>query len=232
MIKKFSDIKSLKIGPIRIENYLNSIVARNIIYMTFAIILFFFGVIVYGIVLNLRQVSLAEAMESNGLSELKNISLVVERSNFSLNLYEGEILLKTYRASFGRILNVPKVKAQDGATPVGRYRICEVDSLHKYYKFFKINYPNLEDATEAFKKGWISIKEYNEIKFQFYYENCTEYNRILGGNLGIHGLGRFNYILKNLPFVFNWTDGSIALSDEDIDELYPLIKIGTKVVIK
>jgi murein L,D-transpeptidase YafK len=232
LIKKLSDIKSLKFGPIRIENYLNSIVARNIMYMTFAIILFFFGVIVYGIVLNLRQVTLAEAMEMNGISKLKNTSLVVDRSNFSLNLYEGEILIKSYRASFGRILNAPKMRANDGATPVGTYRICSVDSLSRYHKFFKINYPNLDDAGEALKKGWISQKEFNEIKFQYYYESCTEHHRILGGNIGIHGIGKFNYILKNLPFVFNWTDGSVALSDEDIDELYPLIKIGTKVVIQ
>jgi len=32
--------------------------------------------------------------------------------------------------------------------------------------------------------------------------------------------------------VFNWTDGSIALSDEDIEEIYSVIKIGTKVIIK
>ncbi|HLG31572.1 MAG TPA: L,D-transpeptidase [Ignavibacteriaceae bacterium] len=231
-MKKISELKSLTIGPIKVSNYLNSIVARNIIYMTFAIILFFFGVIIYGIVLNLRQVSLSEAMEQNGLGELKNISLVIERKTYTLSIYEDEILVKSYRASFGRLITRPKVKAGDGATPVGEYRICNIDTLGTYYKFFKINYPNLDDAVEALKKGWISQREFNDIKFQYYYENCTRYHRILGGNIGIHGIGRFNYILKNLPFVFNWTDGSIALSDEDIDELNSIIKIGTKVVIK
>jgi hypothetical protein len=54
----------------------------------------------------------------------------------------------------------------------------------------------------------------------------------LGGNLGLHGIGKFNFIIKNLPFVFNWTNGSIALSDEDIDEIFSIVKVGTKVVIK
>jgi murein L,D-transpeptidase YafK len=200
--------------------------------MTLAIILFFFGVIIYGIVLNLRQVSLTEAMEQNGLGDLKNVSLVVDRKTYTLSIYEDEILVKSYRASFGRMINRPKIKAGDGATPVGEYRICSIDTAVTYYKFFKINYPSLNDAVEALKKGWISQREFNDIKFQYYYENCTQFHRILGGNIGIHGIGRFNYILKNLPFVFNWTDGSIALSDEDIDELYSIIKVGTKVVIK
>ena len=231
-MKKISELKTLELGPIKVSDYLNSVVARNIIYMTLAIILFFFGVIIYGIVLNLRQVSLSEAMEQNGLGDLKNVSLVVDRKTYTLSIYEDEILVKSYRASFGRMINRPKVKAGDGATPVGEYRICSIDTAVTYYKFFKINYPSLNDAVEALKKGWISQREFNDIKFQYYYENCTQFHRILGGNIGIHGIGRFNYILKNLPFVFNWTDGSIALCDEDIDELYSIIKVGTKVVIK
>jgi len=231
-LKKISELKTLELGPIKVSDYLNSVVARNIIYMTLAIILFFFGVIIYGIVLNLRQVSLSEAMEQNGLGDLKNVSLVVDRKTYTLSIYEDEILVKSYRASFGRMINRPKVKAGDGATPVGEYRICSIDTAVTYYKFFKINYPSLNDAVEALKKGWISQREFNDIKFQYYYENCTQFHRILGGNIGIHGIGRFNYILKNLPFVFNWTDGSIALCDEDIDELYSIIKVGTKVVIK
>ena len=231
-MKKISELKTLELGPIKVSNYLNSVVARNIIYMTLAIILFFFGVIIYGIVLNLRQVSLSEAMEQNGLGDLKNVSLVVDRKTYTLSIYEDEILVKSYRASFGRMINRPKIKAGDGATPVGEYRICSIDTAVTYYKFFKINYPSLNDAVEALKKGWISQREFNDIKFQYYYENCTQFHRILGGNIGIHGIGRFNYILKNLPFVFNWTDGSIALCDEDIDELYSIIKVGTKVVIK
>jgi len=231
-LKKISELKTLELGPIKVSDYLNSVVARNIIYMTLAIILFFFGVIIYGIVLNLRQVSLSEAMEQNGLGDLKNVSLIVDRKTYTLSIYEDEILVKSYRASFGRMINRPKIKAGDGATPVGEYRICSIDTAVTYYKFFKINYPSLNDAVEALKKGWISQREFNDIKFQYYYENCTQFHRILGGNIGIHGIGRFNYILKNLPFVFNWTDGSIALCDEDIDELYSIIKVGTKVVIK
>jgi murein L,D-transpeptidase YafK len=231
-LKKNFDFKSFKIGPITPSEYLNKATVRNIIYMTLAIFLFLCGVIVYGIILNLREVPLSEALLQKGFSELKNPNIVIDRVNFTLDLYEDSVLVKTYRASFGRTLHKPKRRAGDGATPVGRYQVCSIDTSSKYYKLFRLNYPSLNDASDALKKGLISQKEFNNIKFEYYYEGCTGYNRVLGGNIGIHGIGKFNYILKNLPFVFNWTDGSVALSDEDIEEIYSVIKIGTEVVIK
>ena len=231
-MKKNFDFKSFKIGPITPSEYLNKATVRNVIYMTLAILLFLCGVIVYGIILNLREIPLSEVLMQKGFLELKNTSIVIDRASFTLDLYEDSVLVKTYRASFGRTLHKPKSRAGDGATPVGRYQVCSIDTSYKYYKFFRLNYPSLDDATDALRKGLISQKEFNNIKFEYYYEGCTGYNLVLGGNIGIHGIGKFNYILKNLPFVFNWTDGSIALSDEDIEEIYSVIKIGTKVIIK
>ena len=231
-MKILERLKSITIGPIKFDEYLTKATVRHIIYMTVAILLFIGGVVVYGIVLNLRQVPLSEAMQLKGFSKLNNVNLVIERSTFTLNLYEDSTLIKRYRASFGRTLRKPKSKAGDGATPVGEYKICSIDTSYKYYKLFKLNYPNLNDATDALRMGWISQKQFENIKFQFYYQGCVDFNNVLGGNIGIHGIGKFNYILKNLPFVYNWTDGSIAVCDEDIDELYSVIKIGTKVVIK
>ena len=231
-MKNNFDFKSFKIGPITPSEYLNKATVRNVIYMTLAIVLFLSGVIVYGIILNLREIPLSEALNQKGFSELKNPNIVIDRVSFTLDLYEDSVLVKTYRASFGRTLHKPKSRAGDGATPVGNYQVCSIDTSYKYYKFFRLNYPSIDDATDALKKGLISQKEFNNIKFEYYYEGCTGYNLVLGGNIGIHGIGRFNFILKNMPFVFNWTDGSIALSDEDIEEIYSVIKIGTKVIIK
>ncbi len=231
-MKIFEKLKEFQIGPIKIGDYTTKGVARNIIYLTLAMILFFFGVLVYGIVLHLRDVPLSEAMQVNGFSKIENPGIIVDRQNYTLGLYENGILVKNYRVSFGKSVRTPKSRADDLATPVGVYRICKVQTKHKYYKFFQINYPNLDDGTNALRKGLISQKEFNEIKFQYYYEGCTKFNNVLGGNIGIHGIGEYNYIFKNLPFVFNWTDGSIALSNENIDELYSVIKEGTEIVIK
>jgi murein L,D-transpeptidase YafK len=232
-LKIFEKLKGKKLGPIQVSDYINVGIARNILYLTGAILLFIFGALLYGFVLNeIRSVPISEAMFQKGFSEFRNPSLLIDRKNYTLSLFEDSVLIKEYRANFGKSISAPKSKANDNATPVGEYQICSIDTSHKYHKFLQINYPNLYDAASALRKGWISQKEYNEIKFQFYYEGCIDRNRILGGNLGIHGIGKFNFIIKNLPFVFNWTNGSIALSNEDIDEIFSIVKVGTKVVIK
>lgn len=171
-------------------------------------------------------------MVLKGYKTLKNTQIVIERRNYCLNLYEDSVLIKTYRANFGRNISLPKSKKDDNATPVGEYRICDIDTVHKYYKFLRINYPNLNDAAEALRKGIISQKEFDELKFEFYYEDCPSDNTALGGGIGIHGIGEYNSIFKNLPFVFNWTDGSVAVTNESINEIYSVVKKGTKVVIK
>ncbi len=205
---------------------------RNAVYFSGGIVLFLAGTIVYGVILNLREDSLLESLRANGYERFENPNIIIERKSFTLKLYEDSVLIKTYRASFGKNLSSAKTKANDNATPVGEYAICDIDSNDQYHKFLKLNYPNVSDAAEALRKGWITQKEFNQLKFEFYYEGCPKANTVLGGNLGIHGIGKFDYILKNLPFVYNWTNGSIAVSNEAIDEIFSVIQKGTKVVIK
>lgn len=231
-MKLIEKLQNIQFGPIQASDYLNKDVLKNIIYLTFAIILFFFGVIVYGIVLNLRDLPLSEALLKSGYSEITNPKIVIDRHNYTLGIYEDSVLIKNYKVSFGKSVHTPKSRAGDKATPVGIYKICKIYTTHKYHKFFQINYPNLDDGANALRKGLISQKEYNDIKFEYYYEECPKYHNLLGGNIGIHGIGELNYIFKNLPFVFNWTDGSIAMSNENIDEIYSVIREGTEVVIK
>ncbi len=216
----------------RFLSFINKNSLRNAIYFTGGIIVFLAGTIVYGIILNLREDTLAQAMAEKGFTTLENPNLVIIRKAFMLQLYEDSVLIKTYRASFGKNLSVAKSKADDNATPIGEYEICDIDSNHRYHRFLKLNYPNINDASEALRRGWITQKQFDKIKFEFYYEGCPKPDPILGGDLGIHGIGKFNYILKNLPFVYNWTNGSIAVSNEAIDEILSIVSKGTKVVIK
>ena len=212
--------------------YLNKNMLRNVFLFSGGIIIFVAGVIIYGIVINLREIPLHEIMSKKGLKELSKPNIIVSRQSYSLKLYDDTVLIKVYRANFGRNVNSPKLKAGDLATPVGDYKICEIDTINKYYKFFRINYPNISDASDGLRKGEITQEEFDEIKFEYSNGKCTDANTPLGGDMGIHGIGRLDYLFKYLPFVYNWTDGSIALSNEDIDELYSVVKKGTKVVIK
>jgi murein L,D-transpeptidase YafK len=212
--------------------FLSSGLLRNIIFTIGAIALFVSGVIIYGVVLKLREVPLSDAIASKGFRELNDVNILVDRKTYTLSLYEDTVLIKSYRVSFGRNLNDKKKLREDGATPVGNYKVCSISQNYVYHKFLKLNYPNLEDASEALRKSLITQKQFNQIKFEYYYEECVNANTVLGGDIGIHGIGRLNPIFKNLPFVYNWTNGSIALSNEDLDEILTVTKQGTQVVIK
>ncbi|MDR3611640.1 MAG: L,D-transpeptidase [Ignavibacteriaceae bacterium] len=212
--------------------YFNKNTLLNVIYFSGGTLLFIIGVILYGIIINIREIPLEEAMRLKGFTKLNNTSILIERKNYSLSLYEDTVLIKTYRANFGRNIISPKCRKGDNATPVGEYNICSIDTTNKYHKFLRLNYPNITDAGEALKKGIITQKQYDQLSFEFYYSDCPDTMTELGGDIGIQGIGEYNIIFKNLPFVYNWTDGSISVSNEDIDEIYSIVKRGTKVVIK
>lgn len=205
---------------------------RNIIYIMGSVFIFFSGIIVYGIIINLREVTLEEALQEKKISEITNPSVVINRRDYSLFLYSDTTLVKKYTAVFGRNSGVIKLSKDDFITPRGKYKICKIDTNYIYYKKLYLNYPNISDASEALRSRLITNEEFIAISNSWNNDNCSFEYTLLGGNIGIHGIGEYNLIFKNLPFVFNWTNGSIAISNEDIDELLSIIDIGTSVTIK
>lgn len=194
-------------------------------------ILFFAGLILYGVVLNLREVTLKEALLEKRLINLNDVHLIVDRKNYRIELYSDKILIKTFKAAFGKNTGTLKTSATDNVTPIGQYKVCAADSLSKYHKFLYLDYPNEQDAAEALKQKYINSNEFNTIMLAVKKNECPPKETRLGADLGIHGIGKYNVIFKNLPFSFNWTNGSIAVSNENIDELYSVVKIGTMVKI-
>ena len=149
-----------------------------------------------------------------------------------LELYEDTVLIKSYKAAFGKSSRTIKESFTDNATPNGVYSICQIDSVSKYHRLLLLNYPNQADVVEAYKKQWITLDELYEItrninKGKHPFENMEKFSRI-----GIHAIGNYDFIFRNLPFTFNWTNGSIAISNSDIDELLHVVKCGTPVSIK
>lgn len=215
-----------------LKRLFNPKILKSALFFSGGIILFIIGVIAYGIILNLREVPLQEAMTEKGYTKLHNPNIIINRKDYSLKLYEDTVLIKSYHASFGKNVHNPKTRGDDFATPVGAYQICSIHKDHKYYIKLKLNYPNINDITEALRKNLITQQEFDQLKFEFYYEDCPSLDTPLGNDVSIHGIGEYNIIFKNLPFVFNWTDGSIAVSNEDIYELYTVVSKGTKVVIQ
>ncbi|MCF8240848.1 MAG: L,D-transpeptidase [Melioribacteraceae bacterium] len=205
---------------------------KNILYFGISAIIFFAGIILYGIILNIREVTLAEAMNSKNITELNNIWLKVSKENYRLALYSDSTLVKNYKVVFGQTNKTLKVSKLDRATPTGEYQICEINDNSEYYKFLHINYPNLDDAAEALKYGVIEQVDYKKIVDSHNNNDCPPKDTMLGSNIGLHGIGEYDFVFRNLPFVFNWTNGSIAMSNDNIDELSSVVSIGTKIIIQ
>lgn len=205
---------------------------RHIIYIISSILVFFTGIIIYGVVRNLREISLKEAMHNKNIEEIINPTILVNRKNYTLSLYSDTVLVKKYNAVFGRNSSRIKTSKNDLVTPIGEYEICKIDTNYIYYKKMYLNYPNIKDAAEALKMGILSRDDFIKVSNNINKGKCSYEETPLGANIGIQGIGQYNIIFKNLPFVFNWTDGSIAISNEGVDELLSVIDIGTEVKIK
>jgi len=175
--------------------------------------------------------SLDEAMKKQGITSFGKARIVIERTNNRLNLYSDSVLVKSYKAVFGRNV-LPKIKKGDFGTPRGIYKVCKIKDDNRYYKFILINYPSIRDAAEALKNGYLNESEYLKIYNESTDGNCSFPWSNLGGMVGIHGIGTYNEIFKNLPFIFNWTNGSAAVSNESMDELIKVVKSGTEVEIR
>jgi murein L,D-transpeptidase YafK len=206
-------------------------VLKNVLYISGSIVIFFAGMIIYGVILNFREITLKEALVERKITKLENVYLVVNKKKYLIELYSDKLLIKTYKAVFGKSSGTVKTSSNDNITPIGEYKICSMDSISKYHKMLHLNYPNERDAAEAVKQGYILSDEFNAILITAKKNECPPKETKLGADIGIHGIGKYNIIFKNLPFVFNWTNGSIAVSDESIEELYSVVKIGTVVKI-
>lgn len=186
----------------------------------------------YGFILNTKEESLEILLREKNIENIKNVYLVVDKANFKLEFYADSILIKKYKISLGRNRSKNKKEKNDQVTPTGVYEICSIIQNCPYYRSFKLNYPNEKDAAEAFKNNYISYKEYVSIVQAAQNGDCPPENTRLGSDLNIHGIGKYDFIFRNLPFVFNWTNGSVAISNKNMDELIKVINIGTKVIIK
>lgn len=182
-------------------------------------------------ILNLNEITLKDSMIKKGVSKIVEPQIIIDRKKFILYLYDDKKLIKSYKASFGKNQSIVKTNKNDNVTPIGDYKICEKILSPKYYKELKLNYPNINDATEALTRNYINKDEFDAITLAHKKNECTPNETNLGADISIHGLGEYDFIFRNLPFTFNWTNGSIAVSNKSIDELYSVVKIGTPVKI-
>lgn len=135
--------------------------------------------------------------------------VLIEKKARCLTLFSKEKAIKTYRIALGGNAEGKKEKEGDGKTPEGIYLIDSRNNKSVYHLALHISYPNERDKKRA-----------------------KEIGAPPGGNIMIHGIknglgwvGRFHTWL-------DWTKGCIAVTNEEIEEIYKLVPNGTVVEIK
>ena len=122
---------------------------------------------------------------------------------------DGARIVKTYKVALGGQPLGAKDRQGDHKTPEGIYAVDAKKPNSQFYKALHISYPSKTDREHARKLG-VSP----------------------GGDVEIHGLGAKWGWIGAKHRLTDWTDGCIAVTNEEIDEIYPLIKVGTPVEIR
>jgi murein L,D-transpeptidase YafK len=135
--------------------------------------------------------------------------LVIVKSTRTLTLLNHGQVLKTYKVALGGDPVGPKAKAGDKKTPEGEYVIDSKNAKSRFHLALHISYPNIDDRERARKLG-VSP----------------------GGGVEIHGLESKYAWVGSLHRQVNWTAGCIAVTNPEIDEIWPLVPVGTPVEIK
>ena len=117
----------------------------------------------------------------------------------------------------------------DGTTPLGTFHIDRIHPSSRFRLFFGIDYPRPEHAVRALEDGRIAFDDYARIVAAFDANESPPQDTALGGHLGIHGLGRGD---AEVHEVLNWTQGCIALTNQQIRRLSHWIRLGTRVEIR
>jgi len=136
-------------------------------------------------------------------------SIIIDKYSRKFFIYLNGLKKYEFEAELGKNWVGDKRERGDLATPEGMYKITKKfdGGKTKYYKALLLDYPNEEDK-EKFRA---------EIA-----HGSLPANAKIGGLIEIHGNGG-----KGI----DWTEGCIALTDNEMDIVFKTVKVGTPVTI-
>jgi murein L,D-transpeptidase YafK len=135
-------------------------------------------------------------------------SIVVVKRLRQMYVFNSRKLLKVYSISLGEQPVGAKHFKNDRKTPEGIYYITKRNPYSMAHKSLAISYPNDRDRKYARAQG-----------------------RDTGGDIMIHGILN-GYDDQAADFVgVDWTWGCIAVTNEEVDELYEHVRIGSPINI-
>lgn len=135
--------------------------------------------------------------------------VVVKKEDRTLELVSKGSTIRTYPISLGSNPVGPKDRIGDGKTPEGNYTIDYRNAESAYHLSLHVSYPGPADLRRA---------EASNVR--------------PGGLIMIHGLPNDRAYLGRLHRLRDWTDGCIAVTNAEIEELWRIVPDGTPIRIE
>ena len=135
--------------------------------------------------------------------------LVLKTDHKLLLLDDGNNVIRSYSIAIGRGGLGPKERQADHRSPEGRYVIDRHKKDSRFHRALHVSYPNDFDRERARK---LDVDP--------------------GGDIMIHGIQNGLGWLGPLHRAVDWTDGCIAVTDAEIEEIYSAVPDGTPVEIR
>lgn len=142
-------------------------------------------------------------------SSLSVDRLVVYKRERKLVLLSQGKEVRSYKVALGGEPVGPKSRQGDHRTPEGVYVLDSRSPNSHFYKAFHISYPNAKDIAAAKKLG-VSP----------------------GGDIMLHGLPKEYAWVGKAHALDDWTDGCVAVTNEEMDEIWKVVRLGTPIEIK
>ena len=135
--------------------------------------------------------------------------VVVKKSARVLELHAERTLIKSYAVSLGSNPSGPKRAEGDGRTPEGTYVLDYRKPDSSFHRALHISYPSAVDTAEATTSG---VKP--------------------GGLIMVHGLPNGLGFLGRFHRYFDWTDGCVAVTNREIEEIWAAVADGTQIKVE
>ena len=136
-------------------------------------------------------------------------SILILKKDHVLELLAGGKAIRTYKVALGSGGLARKDRQGDGRTPEGHYVIDSRNEHSAYHRSLHVSYPNAEDRKRSAKLG---VQP--------------------GGDIMIHGLPNGKGFIGSAHRMYDWTLGCVAVTDEEIEEIWKLAPVGTPVEIR
>jgi len=142
-------------------------------------------------------------------TNVKADRVIVLKQERTLHLINHGKIFKTYKVALGGDPVGHKVQLGDHRTPEGNYVLDRRNIRSKFYKSIHISYPNVADRA-----------------------NAAKLNVSPGGDVFLHGLPNGYGWVGSRHRLKDWTDGCIAVTNDEMDEIWQLVPDGTPIEIK